>query len=477
MSETVVIVGAGTAGCVAAARLSEDPERQVVLLEAGEDRGGEAPLTSLNWMDSLTHREAFYPDLFATKTVGAAPKLYNRGRGVGGSASTNAMLAIPGLPFDYDNYAETYGVERWSWEQVAPWLEDIKGKLTRSSEEELSPVDRALLRSGSVLGVEDYVDMYTPQDGSAIFYRTADKTARQSSRELWLEPARSRDNLEIRPNSQVDRLIIEDGRAVGVILADGSEVRADTVILCAGVFETPAILLRSGLDNPGIGKGLQDHPAISIYFSMKPEHRDTRPKLPCIGSVMRFSSTVGNGDLHLLPLHGELLQSDPPAHGLLMAAVMRTRSFGSLKLNPDNPLSPPQVDLRMLEHPIDKQAMREAVDAAVRVLKGPAFQEIVEQIFIDEHGTPPEALEDPQVYEEWLANYIGDYFHSVGTTRMGLADDPMAVVDQQGRVYGTEGLAVWDASILPEVPSANTHIPVTLIAERLSAAYRTGEFV
>lgn len=477
MSETVVIVGAGTAGCVAAARLSEDTDRQVILLEAGPDGGGDPALRSLNWIDALNHRDAFYPNLFATKVTGGESRLYQRGRGVGGSASTNAMLALPGLPSDYDGYAEKYGLTRWSWNEVQPWFANFRPTLTRSTEAEQTPVDRALLKSGGALGLEDDVDAYTPQDGSALLYRTADKEHRQSSRELWLEPARSRSNLTVRPDSQVDRLVLSDGRVLGVVLIDGTEIDADHVILCAGTFETPTILLRSGLTRPGIGRGLQDHPAASIYFSMKPEYREPNPNIPCIGAVMRLSSSVGEGDVHLLPLHGELMKSDPPAHGLLMAAVMRTRSFGSLKLDEDDPFAPPVVEEQMLSDADDRQAMRDAIAATVSVLRGEAFQEIVEQIFIDEHGTPVEALEDEEYFDRWLMHYVGDYFHAVGTARMGNADDEMAVVDDQGRVHGLSGIAIWDASILPEVPSANTHLPVAMIAERLSAAYRTGSLV
>ena len=477
MTETVIIVGAGSAGCVAAARLTEDPDRTVILLEAGADRGGDAQLQSLNWMDALGHRDAFYPDLFATKVQGGESRLYQRGRGVGGSASTNAMLALPGLPGDYDNYADRYGLRSWSWSNVQPWFAKLKPALVRSSFDEQTPVDRALLRSGRELGLRDDVDAFTPEDGSALLYRTADRKYRRSSLELWLDPARERENLLIRPDSQVDRLILDGERVRGVVLADGEEVHGDQVILCAGVFESPCVLMRSGVQLPGLGQGLQDHPAASVYFSMKPEYRSANRGIPCIGSVMRLSSSVGEGDLHLLPLHGELIASTPAAHGLLMAAVMRTKSKGSLRLHPDRPLAPPIVDEQMLSHPDDRRAMREAIDAVRTVLAGEAFSEIIEQAFIDEKGTPLDALQDDAYFDRWLSTYVGDYFHAVGTARMGSQDDPDAVVDELGNVFGLEGVAVWDASILPEVPSANTHLPVVMLAERLSSAYLSGTLV
>lgn len=474
--ETVLVVGAGSAGCIVAARLSEDPWRNVILFEAGEDHGQAPELQSVNWLDALGYRAAFYPDLFAAKTVGGVPRLYQRGRGIGGSAATNAMLALPGLPSDYDNYAEKYGLSSWSWENVSPWFDTLKCTLRRSSAAEQTPVDRALLRSGSVLGLPDAVDSYTPDDGSALLYRTADQHGRRSSRELWLDPALDRPNLTVRAGSQVDRIVFAGNRATGVRLADGEEVAGDRVILCAGTFESPCILMRSGIEIPGLGQGLQDHPAISLYFSMKPEFRETNPDIPCIGAVMRCSSSVGAGDLHLLPLHGALAASTPQAHGLLMVAVMRTRSQGSLRLNPEQPLAPPLVDARMLEDPADRLAMREGVTAALRVLAGSAFQDIVEHVFIDERGTPATELVHEEKLEQWISRYVGDYFHAVGTARMGHADDPGAVVDERGNVHGLRGVSIWDASILPEVPSANTHLPVVMLAERLSSAYRSGTF-
>ncbi|WP_083879106.1 GMC family oxidoreductase [Leucobacter salsicius] len=474
MTETVIIVGAGSAGCTVAARLSEDGDRNVILLDAGADQGGDAEILSVNWLDALEHRQAFYPDLFASKVHGGKRLLYQRGRGVGGSASTNAMLALPGLPSDYDNYASQYGLSRWSWLHVEPWFAKLQSTLTRSTQEEQTPVDQALLASGRVLGLAESVDSYTAEDGSALLYRTADREGRRSSRELWLEPARARENLIVRPDSQVDRLMFDGNRVVGVVLVGGEELRGDRVILCAGTFETPSILLRSGMTHSGIGRGLQDHPAASVYFTMTPECREANREIPCIGAVMRLSSSVGTGDIHLLPLHGELL---PGTHGLLMAAVMRTKSVGSLRLNPKNLLAPPIVDEEMLAHPDDKKAMREALAAVAKVLSGEAFAPIVEEVFIDEKGTPLSAIEDDEFFERWLSQYVGDYFHAVGTARMGQANDPDAVVDELGNVFGFEGLSIWDASILPEVPSANTHLPVVMLAERMSAAYRSGALV
>lgn len=471
----IIVVGAGTAGCIVAARLSEDPDASVRLLESGPDRRADAPagLSSLNWIDALGERSAFYPDLFAAKLEGSEPKLYQRGTGVGGSGAVNAMLALPGLPTDYDRWADVYGLHTWSWRDVAPWFEQLKADLVVSTDDELTPVDRALLDAADALGLPSEVDTYTPDDGSGRLWRNANAEGRFSSLERYLDPARGRSNLTIQAGSQVERLLITDDTedtptVTGVRLADGTELPADEVILCAGTFETPAILLRSGLTHPGIGANLQDHPAASVYFTLKPEYRETSTG-PCIGAVMRLSSTAGTGDIHLLPLHGSLLNGAQPDHGLIMAAVMKVTSVGSLALNSENPLAPPTVRERMLSTPDDRAAMRDAITALEKVIEAPSFQQIVEQAFIDEFGTSVSALQDETVFDAWLANYVGDYFHACGTARMGTKNDPNAVVDEEGRIHGLHRVRIIDASIMPEVPSANTHLPTAMIAERITA--------
>ena len=469
----IIVVGAGTAGCIVAARLSEDPDNSVILLDSGPDRGLDerlSGLNSLNWIDALSETSAFYPDLYASKLEGTEPKIYNRGTGVGGSGSVNAMLALPGLPLDYDRWASDYGCDQWSWEQVQPWFEELKADLVVSTDEQLTPVDRALLDAAESLGLPGDVDTYLPDDGSGRLWRNANETGRFSSLERYLDEARSRENLVIRGDSQVDRLILDGTTVTGVVLADGSELHGDEIVLSAGVFETPAILLRSGLTHPSIGRNLQDHPAASVYFTLKPEFRQPQAGAPCIGAVMRLSSSVGSGDIHLLPLHGTLLGGAEPDHGLIMAAVMKVTSTGYLELNPDNPLAPPVVHERMLSTEQDKTAMKEAIGYLEQVIEAPSFRRIVEKAFIDEKGTEFSALHDDEAFDTWLRGYVGDYFHACGTVRMGGFDDPAAVVDQEGRIFGLSQVRVIDASIMPDVPSANTNLPTAMIAERLSAA-------
>jgi choline dehydrogenase/5-(hydroxymethyl)furfural/furfural oxidase len=271
---------------------------------------------------------------------------------------------------------------------------------------------------------------------------------------VYLEPARARPNLEIRGGSLVDRVLLEGRRAMGVLLADGTEIEAGAVVLAAGAIHSPAILLRSRVDRSGIGAGLQDHPSFPIALQLKDEFVASADQL-VVTALLRATYRDVH-DLQVLAMN----DADPavPGVGILLGALMQVESRGTVTLASDDPTVDPVVDFAMLSDERDEAPMRAVVDLVERIAWSPAMARIAEVVPYDASDAGVRAA-------------LGDYVHACGTCRMGAVDDPFAVVDPRGAVIGHDGLWVVDASVMPRVPRANTHLPTMMLAERLSASW------
>lgn len=435
-AEHWIIVGAGSAGCVLANRLSASPSRTITLLDDGPAlEPGKVPagVSGSSFFEAMAEPRRLHTDLLATRTAASEPSLYQRGRGIGGSSAVNAMVALSGSDALYRS---------WGWPDVdAAWGQVLLPRRP-ATVDEIGPLDHAL--RAHPLGRPARLTRSTSQ--------------RVTSAQAYLWPVRHRPNLTVRPDSEVSTVMFQRRRATGVRLSDGTELAADRVILAAGAIHSPVILLRSHVDTAGVGHGLQDHPSAVFALQLKPGVEHDPSSLP-IASTLH--AHVDGNLLQLLPMNH--LGADPASAGLgaLLAALMTpVGNSGTVKIDD---LGDPVVDFALLDNDADIAGLATAVRLALDVLRTQPFLDVVANAFIDDQGTTIDALDSDESIRAWLLTNCADYVHATSTCAMG------RVVDAQGAVRGYNALFVCDASVFPSIPDANTHLPTTMLAERLSS--------
>jgi len=504
----VLVIGAGTAGCVLAARLSEDPATRVLLVEAGpEARKFEVRIpaafsklfdSKVDWGYRTTPQAA----------LDGRELVYPRGRLIGGSASINAMMALRGHRLDQDAWPTG-----WRWDDVAPAYARSAVQFVAAQPRSPSPLTQAFCETATtVLGVERRKDLNEPDnDGVGFTPLSVRNGARFSVADGYLEPARTRPNLDIATGVVVRHLLVEAGRVVGAAVSQGREereLRAHTVALAAGAVGSPAILLRSGIgpaeelarhgiatvaDRAGVGANLRDHLASGILVATRPSvvtlaSAETFANLlrwlvakkgPLTSNVaeaaafVRSDAALPAPDLELIfapvPFENEGL-TKPSFDGFTVATVLlQPKSFGSVTLRSADPGDPPLIDPAFLTDPAgdDHRLVLHGIRLARKVVAGEPLA-----AYVGEERLPGATCATDEELAAHIRAQSQTLYHPVGTCRLG--DDPDSVVDPELRLRGLEGLRIVDASVIPALPRGHTNWPTVMVAERAAELMRAG---
>jgi choline dehydrogenase len=503
----VVLVGAGPAGCVLASRLTEDPGRTVALLEAGPDYGPDPDA----WPAELRNATWIWPDSHPWGYLHAGrpadrPLPLPRARVVGGSSAINACAWLRGSAADYDEWG-ALGNPGWGWADLLPSFrraeaDPLGGPLHgsdgpvpvfRLAEADLSPVDRALVAAAEVLGfprVADFNGAPAQRPGVGPMPKNVAGGVRMNGAFTYLAPARSRPNLTLIPDTLVDRVCVEDGHAVGVRTADGREVRGREVVLCAGAYGSPAVLLRSGigpaadlrglgipvaLDRPGVGAHLLDHPLLGFVNGMTAGayayaiKTDRAPAaLALFPTLIKARSRRAAAEIDLHVYHACFPDAERGRWALLLLLSLQfATSRGRVRLTSPDPAAMLDIDHGHLADPADLEAACDGIELVARLVAAEPLVALVDPV----PGQVPDWRERDGL-RAWVREHARTTYHPSSTCRMGPAADPGAVVDHEGRVHGIAGLRVADAAIFPTGPRANLHCTVVAVAEKLADAIR-----